>query len=298
MRSEVNYNVFPDPDWTTWSTRPYDAWCFIDAHDTWEHPALSDLAQQTRVSYGALDLDPKSFIEEVLNRYWVQDIISRKDEVHEDLYYAVVEYQNIYDFVYYRHYSFVKWFAQEASKIFKNRSGTDQEQPDDKKHLESIALNSNDWMDRNFDTLVKRPYIDDIVARILRLMVEHNYAPNRKFVERRVLNNYKYSDNRNDNITYRLYLSDKTVLQEPMNPIDYKIRHNNQAYKMMIVMYPGENLSSYIHDQMAFMNFVQTTVEHDFDDEKDIVISRRLLDDNVDKQAFDLGISRFERYWT
>ena len=49
---------------------------------------------------------------------------------------------------------------------------------------------------------------------------------------------------------------------------------------------------------MAFMNFVQTTVEHDFDDEKDIVISRRLLDDNVDKQAFDLGISRFERYWT
>lgn len=297
MKSEVNYNVFPDDNWTHWSTHPYDEWCFIDAHYAWEHPALSDLARQTRVSYGSLDLDPPSFLTDLLHKYWIEDILKRKDDIHEDLYYAVVEYKNIHEFNFYDHPTFAQWFSRLLSDMIKNRSGTVDEQHGDKFELQKLSEDNDHWLHARFTSLVKQPYMDDLIVRIIRLMVIHDYAPERSHMRKCIGLEYA-NGNKNKQTKYRLYMTDAGILTDPFDPIDYEIRYNNRAYRLMIAMYPGENLLSYIHDQMAFMNFVQTTVEHDFDDEKDIVITRCLLQEEPDMQAYELGTNRLQRYWT
>lgn len=293
MKSEVNYNVFPDNNWTSWSTQPYDEWCFIDAHYAWEHPALSDLAQQTRVGYGALDLEPNSFLADLLHKYWMEDILNRKDEIHEDLYYAVVEYKNIYEFDFYRHHEFVRWFADIMTDTLKDRYGDSDEKNDKQEFSEKHYHRMND----RFNDLVKNPYTNNLLVRIILLMVVHNYAPERSHIRKCITSEYK-NGSENKQVTYRLYMTDKGILKDPFDPIDYELRYNKQAYRLMIAMYPGENLPAYIHDQMAFMNFIQTTVEHDFDEEKEIVISRSLLQDDPDMEAYDLGINRLGWYWT
>lgn len=152
-------------------------------------------------------------------------------------------------------------------------------------------------MNARFNDLVKNPYTNNLLVRIILLMVVHNYAPERSHIRKCITSEYK-NGSENKQVTYRLYMTDKGILKDPFDPIDYELRYNKQAYRLMIAMYPGENLPAYIHDQMAFMNFIQTTVEHDFDEEKEIVISRSLLQDDPDMEAYDLGINRLGWYWT
>ena len=102
MQYDVDFSAVPNSHWSQWRDEEFD---FLCSHFVWEHPAVSMLAQKTRPSHWEFDCDADWVIHNFVYNYWVDDILARKDEVDEDLYYKALEYYHIshFDAVSYTH---------------------------------------------------------------------------------------------------------------------------------------------------------------------------------------------------
>lgn len=81
--------------------------------------------------------------------------------------------------------------------------------------------------------------------------------------------------------------------------LEYRKTYNENVYWLMIILYPSENLPSYIHDQMAFMNYIQEIIEHNSFQEKEIVKNNTLNNDmNISLEDYKFGVCRISSYWT
>ena len=95
-----------------------------------------------------------------------------------------------------------------------------------------------------------------------------------------------------------MFLSNnKYTLHEPIRAIDYRLDYNECPYWLITILHPEENLPSYLHNQMLYMNYIQHIVSHDEQKEKDIVLNESLLGDTPNLEDFKTDVQNLERYW-
>lgn len=293
--TEVDYDYRPNDDWTKW--KEVNGWDFINGNEPWEHPAISPLGRSTRASYSDLDYPAISIVTQWIRDYWCNDILQRQDDLPEDLYYKSVEWSHAYgvkekahsgllddDIIYY--HPVVELYIQLKREL-------------DGKIFSDIPLGDHDISPQNseyirglirFEEEVLNPYLYDVETELLTLMVKYQYAPQREYVEDVLREEYKKRDER----LYRVYFSDPSRSGNH-SPIDYRVEYGNKVYHLMIILYPGNNLPSYIHDEMLFMNYLQNIVDSRYGEkwekEEQFVQSRALLKDNVSLEDVAFGIS-------
>lgn len=291
MKSDINCNYLPDIHWTQWKDQ--ENFSFLQSHLVWEYPAISDLAKLTRPSYWEIDADSDMILRKFITHYWIPDILSRKENVDEELYYKAAEMNTISNFSVLEYPELLFMFVEMRQSEGKKYSHHDGK-------LRSIPIERLQEIDFNF--VVKAPYINRLMKEILLLIVTSGYEPLKENINEYLCEEYKNGDEE-DKRTYDLYLNIENEQEDygykSLTPIEYKKIHNDDVYWLMIVLYPSENLPSYIHDQMTFMNYIQETVEHDVSEEKQIVQSNTLNnDDYISLDDYNFGVNRIQCYWT
>lgn len=296
MKSDIDCNYLPDTHWTQWGNQ--EDFSFLQSHLVWEHPAVSRLAKLTRPTYWELDADADIVLRYFIIHHWVPDILSRKEEVHEELYDKALEMNFVFPFKVLDHPEVLSMFVemrQAEGKKYDNFEN-DINRPE----IEKIPAER--FQEIDFTVLVKNPYIKRLVQEILVLIIAHGYEPLKENINEYLREEYKNGDEE-DKRTYDLYLSVENEQEDygynALTPIEYKKTYNEKVYWLMIMLYPSENLPSYIHDQMAFMNYIQEIVEHNSLQEKEIVKSNTLNNDtNISLEDYKFGVCRISSYWT
>ena len=296
MKYEVDYSAVPNSHWTQWLEE--DHFLFLRSHEFWEHPAVSKLAQKMRPSEWEIDCDSDVIMMEFLSDYWVDDILSRESEVNEELYYKAKEYAHIKDFQVLQHPAVLEQFTSmreaQGKEYDLEKSGMSDALTE---LMKDIPV--DEWKETDFEMLVKDPYMRRLAKEIIVLIVESGYAPIRDHVNNILTDKYKNSDDEDDRNVYEVFLSnDKYTFRESMSAIDYRLDYNERPYWLMIILYPAENLPSYLHDQMLYMNYIQYIVRHDEKEEKEIVLNESLLGDTPNLEDFKIAVQNLGRYWT
>jgi len=296
MQYDVDFSAVPNSHWSQWRDEEFD---FLCSHHVWEHPAVSKLAQKTRPSYWEFDCDADWAIHNFVYNYWVDDILARKDEVDEDLYYKALEYHHINNFDVLEHKSTLDLFVS-----MREADGKDYNKiydTDDESIFSMVKdVSIEEWQKIDFEREVKDPYMYRLVQEITMLVFTTEYAPDKEHINARLKEQYKNGDEKEQRI-YDLYINDERDKDwyTPITPIEYKLSHHNRVYWLMIILYPAENIPSYFHDQMVFMNYIQRIVRHQgFDEQKEIVLKNSLLSETPDVDDFSTALDEIGSYWT
>lgn len=137
-----------------------------------------------------------------------------------------------------------------------------------------------------------------LAKEIIVLIMESGYASVKDHVNNVFTDKYKNSYDKDERNVYEVFLSnDKYALYEPTSAIDYRLDYNELPYWLIIILHPAENLPSYLHDQMLYMNYIQYIVKHDEKEEKEIVLNESLLGDTPNLEDFKTDVQNLERYW-
>lgn len=297
MKADIDCNYIPDTHWTQW--RNQEDFSFLQSHLVWEHPAVSRLAKLTRPTYWEFDADADIILRDFITQYWVPDILSRKEEIHEELYDKALEMNIVSTFEVLDHPEVISMFVEMRQVEGKQYDNFEN----DSIHAEIKKIPTERLQEIDFTFVVKDPYIKRLVQEILILIIIHGYEPLKENINEYLREEYKNGDEE-DKTIYDLYLSVENEQEDygyynALTPVEYKKIYNENVYWLMIMLYPSENLPSYIHDQMAFMNYIQEIVEHNSLQEKEIVKNNTLNNDmNISLEDYKFGVCRISSYWT
>lgn len=291
MKSIVDYSYLPLTHWERW--RDSIRYPFLTGHSFWEHPAASPLAKATRPTQSELDYDSDTLISNIISSYWVDDILMREGEANEELYNKAREIDFVNKFHVINHPEILKKFIEMRKSEGHVYKASDRV---------SRALGSNVDEDHlalsDFYLKVEEPYLSRLHKEFLILIINSGYEPLPKNVNRCMIDQFARG-NPDEQKKYRMYFSEHTALPVlKTTPIDYRIAHKQDAYTLMIILYPSENIPHYLHDQMLYMNYLQEAVEHDDDKEKNIVSNGLLIGDTPDQNSVLVGIEHIGYYWT
>lgn len=296
MQYDVDFSAVPNSHWTEWKDEKFD---FLRSHEVWEHPAVSKLAQKTRPSTWEFDCDADWVIHKFVCQFWVEDILARKSEVDEDLYYKAKEYNHISNLDVLEHKELLNEFVSMREAEGKNYN--DIYNTDVKEIIDMVKDTPLDtWKQVDFEREVKDPYMYRLMKEITELIFTTGYNPKKEHINNVLKRHYKEGDEE-DQRTYNIYFTDEDKYDgyEPMNPIDYKMMYHDNIYWLMVLLYPAENLPSYFHDQMLYMNYIQNIVAHDaFPMQEEIVKKNSLLSETPDKDDFSTALDYIGSYWT
>lgn len=303
MRTLRNTQYTPRTHWTQWNVKDEDTYYegdnahsqgvdptfrFLNYHQPWEHPAISELAQQSRATNADLDYDSDSFLESLLVKLWLPDIHEREDDdslsetlktLAEVAYKASIDKQQAYK-------DYQEAFDKNTYLIYKEQ----QEAPplDENASLMEKLSDPSPTARRIVDTYIEldekyQDVFNKIFPKVLLEMVRNNYAPLED-------NAYEYGANMSYKKDYDLLGKDYF----------YQSSVQDKLYHLNIATYPGENLPSYVHDQLVFMNYIQHTVVHEKETEQELAQSFDLLSDDQETvlTAFTTAIEGVHSWWT
>ena len=297
MKYDQDFSSFPETHWTEWNNEEFQ---FLRSHHLWEHPAVSQLAKKTRPTLWEFDCDADWVIHKFVRQFWVDGILARASEVDEELYYKAKEYDNISHFEILEYPDLLDEFVSMREAQGKNY----EDIYDDRNHKEFSNIIKTTplyrWKQIDFERKVKDPYMYRLMKEITYLIFTTGYNPRKDHINAVLKRHYKEGDE-DDQQTYNLYFTDEDKYDgyEPIEPIDYKMIYHDDIYWLMILLYPAENLPSYLHDQMLYMNYIQDTVAHDqFPMQKEIVLKNSLLSNTPNKEDFKIALDYIGSYWT
>lgn len=304
-------------DWTQWSRDTHHL--FIDPKRMWEHPAISPLAQATRLEkYWTMDVDSDSVIVRYA-RIWVEDIMNRRDELSDNL---VTAAQNFID---------AGITVEEAQEKFHNshkdishsedmhideyldamKSATKERKEHRRKtyqeyeqsrqaHIDmAVALGRASILDDysyGFERLLND--INDDIIESAQSALDNRDCPGKD-------NDYpeydlEYAENNRDNITEKI--NDNVQLSSFLyHAENYDLYWGDvDVYTLSVIAEPGQNLPHYVHDQLLFMNYLQGIVDHDDNKEKEVLKSGALISEDKDTvlHGYDESISGIRGWWT
>lgn len=110
----------------------------------------------------------------------------------------------------------------------------------------------------DFEILVKDYYVDDLVQKLVKLIIQTPYEPCRELVDK-VL-----QDDTRDFYPHGYYPS-----------IAERIDKQYQLYLLMVILYPHDNIPDYLHDQMMYRD--NNERDHDIVDNK--ILLQQHIDD-------------------
>ena len=298
MNTEVDYaHDIPTSHWSQWGD--HSNFNFLQGHYVWEHPGMSDLAHATRPSYWEIDCDADYALRSFATQYWIQDILSRHDELDEDLYATAQELYHVHNYNILDHPETMDLFISIAKEqgIHFDKDHKKETHSDNLSRL--IAdIPFDEWIQANFELYVLDLYIIALNEKLLSLIFSKGYTPDRESIKESIINAYKNGNDEEVDTYDQFFSPENNDVFDPVDPIRYRISYNENVYWLMLALYPSENLPSYFHDQMVFMNFIQDTVSHDVQEEKDIILAGKLLGDQPDEEAYAFAVSRHRSYWT
>ena len=215
---------------------------FNDSHEPWEFPLISRLGLTQRVQYGALDEDSDSVLQGYCKE-WAQDVLTRENELSkqgedkENLIAAARAYKEAMDAVEERRRE-----TREHIEASVNRriaaSGLTPEQYQAQQN-ELLANNISAWLSAGAEEgegeeKSTRDYLHAEADARNHL----NGAPMSNLLSALVRAEYEVSET--------------------------GVHHPTHSYRHRVFAYPGANIPSYFYDEMVFMNYIQTTVEHGY----------------------------------
>lgn len=304
-------------DWTQWS--PDTHHLFINPKKIWEHPAISPLAQATRLeNYGTMDMDSDSVIVRY-SRIWVEDIMDRRDELSDNL---VTAAQNFID---------AGITVEEAQEKFHNshkdishsedmpiddylnamKSATRERKEHRRKTYQEYEQSRQAHVDMAV-ALGRAAILDDYSYGFERLLNDINddiIESAQSALDNRddsgKDNDYpeydlEYAENNRDNITEKI--NDHVQLSSFLyHAENYDLYWGDvDVYTLSVIAEPGQNLPHYVHDQLLFMNYLQGIVGHDDSKEKEVLKSGALISEDKDTvlHGYDEVISGIRGWWT
>lgn len=243
--------------------------------NVWLHEDLSDLAKATCPEEELLSLDPDVLLYDYTIDFWMKDIVSRQGEVDRRLYDIAVELEFANNFQIAQHPDILDMFVslrQHFGHVYTipDRYATRLQTEEDKLQAIQHARQFD------FEITVKESYVDDLVQRLIKRIIEISYQPSRELVD-----NVLQDDNK-DFYPYGYYPS-----------ISERIESQYQLYLLMVILYPHDNLPDYLHDQMVYMNYQNTASgEQSSDLDQSIVNDRLLLASPKDEKVYDYVIKK------
>lgn len=289
MKSDVHYDVFPHNDWTQW--KYIDNWDFSKTHGLFQHPAISVLAKHTNVSFHEIHNNPIDTLKECIIHYWVQDILSRQDEIHEDLYNMIDIFHSVHTFHLYNYPSFREWFVRfretSSDKYDSYKDCIIENGLEDNPDENDIAF----WQDIDFQHTIKKPLLDILTLIITNLIIRHNYQPRRENINDALVEEYRYDCTPEE----RYNVSKQDDMHREKDLIQHRIQQHDNVYLLMIILYPADNLPSYLHDEMVYMNYIQKITNYENTQEQSLVLSKKLLYD-IDESDIRKALLSFLEY--
>lgn len=304
-------------DWTQWS--PDTHHLFINPKKIWEHPAISPLAQATRLeNYGTMDMDSDSVIVRY-SRIWVEDIMDRRDELSDNL---VTAAQNFID---------AGITVEEAQEKFHNshkdishsedmpideylnamKSATKERKEHRRKTYQEYEQSRQVRVDKAV-ALGRAAILDDYSYGFERLLndinddiIESAQSALDNSDDSGKFNDYpeydlEYAENNRENITEKI--NDHVQLSSFLyHAENYDLYWGDvDVYTLSVIAEPGQNLPHYVHDQLLFMNYLQRIVGHDDNKEKEVLKSGALISEDKDTvlHGYDEVISGIRGWWT
>lgn len=234
--------------------------------NVWVHSGLSELAKATRPEEDLLRKDSDVLIYDYVTSFWMRDILLRKDDVDDCLYETAVELEFANNFQVSQHPEILDMFVslrQHFGHVYKvnNRYSTGEKTGEEKLQALQHA------QEFDFDILVKDYYVDDLVQKLVKLIIQTPYEPCRELVDK-VL-----QDDTRDFYPHGYYPS-----------IAERIDKQYQLYLLMVILYPHDNLPDYLHDQMVYRD----NNERDHD----IVDNRTLLQQHIDDDVLNYSVKK------
>ena len=303
MRTLRKANSLPETHWTQWNVKDEDTYYegdnahsqgvdptfrFLNYHQPWEHPAISELAQQSKATTADLDYDSDSFLQSLLVKLWLPDIQGREDDdtlsatlktladvaykANNDKQQAYLEYKESFE----KNAERIQREQQEAPPLDENASLIEK--------LNDPSRTARQLVDNYLEFEEKcQNVFRKVLPKLLTEMVRSEYAP-------LVMNAYKYGVGMSYKEDYDLLGTDYF----------YESSVRDKLYYLNIATYPGENLPSYVHDQLVFMNYIQHVVVHEDETEQEIAQSFELLSEDKDTvlSAFTTAIKGVHSWWT
>ena len=290
MKSDINYNEFTTGDWTTWKDNP--EWDFIDTHNLWEHPAASELAKQTRPEYLDISMtDPLECLQDLIANHWIEDALNRKDEIPEDLYDAFNIFNEVYNFEIKKHKDMLDVFTAFREKSFTEYDSYEDFIEKNGLEIDLTEENINFWKVIDFQNIVRTPLLNILTAVIVNLIIRHGYTPRREVINRTIadyiLPNYYYTA---DDVAFKL---ENHNFDQKDDYIKEYLKITHQTYMIMVALYPADNIGSYLHDYMLFMNYIQDQEYYSEESEKALVLSGSFMYDSVDEDDLRTVLSGF-----
>lgn len=304
-------------DWTQWSRDTH--YMFISPKKMWEHPAISPLAQATRLeNYGTMDADSHSVIVHYA-RIWVEDIMNRRDELSDNLVTAAQNFidagiafkearEKLHNSHKYlsqsedmpidEHLNATKSVTKERRE-YSRKTFQEYEQSHHARIDMAVALGRAAIMDDysyGFERLLN-DINDDIIESAQSALDNRDDSGNGNDYPEYDL---EYAKNNRDNITEKI--NDHVQLS---NFLYYAKKYdiywgNVNFYTLSVIAEPGQNLSHYVHDKLLFMNYLQRIVDHDDSKEKEVLTSGALISEDKDTvlHGYDEVISGIRGWWT
>lgn len=248
---------------------------FINSHKFWEHPAASELAKQSRATHGDLDRDSDHMLIDLFKNAWVKDFHKNIDNLPQSILEPFIGYERIQEKIELNTNIGEAYYAykNEIEENLENKMTRDEEIDEFMKHL--TGDKSSRWRDTR-PPMIKKMHEENshheqkilpIITVILLAMIETNYQ-----ISDTTLREYIIEDDKKKNKDDQYELGDKYILHTALTSGD--------QYFLNIIAFPGENLPSYFHDEMLYMNYVQNIVAYEgkyTHREKEIVLSEKLL---------------------
>lgn len=303
MRTLRKANSLPETHWTQWNTKDTSTFHaddnahsqgvdptfrFLNYHQPWEHPAISELAQQSKATTADLDYDSDSFLQSLLVKLWLPDIQGREDDdtlsatlktladvaykANNDKQQAYLEYKESFE----KNADLIQREQQEAPPLDENASLI--EKLNDPSRTARQLVDSYLELEEKCQNVFRK-----VLPKLLTEMVRTEYTP-------LVMNAYEYGASMSFKKDYGLLGTDYF----------YQSSVRDKLYYLNIATYPGENLPSYVHDQLVFMNYIQHVVVHEDETEQEIAQSFELLSEDKDTvlSAFTTAIKGVHSWWT
>ena len=304
-------------DWTQWSRDTHHL--FINPKKMWEHPAISPLAQATRLeNYGTMDADSDS----VIVRYaciWVEDIMNRRDELSDNLVTAAQNFINagitVQETQEKFHNSHKDLSHSENMPIDEHLNAMKSASREQKEHRRKTYQEYEQSRQARIDMAValgRAAILDDYSYGFERLLNDINddiIESAQSALDNRddsgKGNDYpeydlEYAKNNRDNITEKI--SDHVQLSSFLyHAKNYGLYWGYvDVYTLSVIAEPGQNLPHYFHDQLLFMNYLQRIVCHDDSEEKEVLKSGALISEDKDTvlHGYDEIISGIRGWWT
>lgn len=313
MRSIVDKHHKPHDDWARWKE---DGFSFIDLCSPWEHPAISPLGYANKVSYGSLDYDSDSLMDMMLEDYWCVDMMGRSD-LPEDLTDLVKKYMGLKtrqgDLEENRCDPPAEWVEEFINSYGDSWEDTLREDREFFSQLfpEHTPVEHEEiYLRSMYSIKVVEPQIREILPEILLSIIHHGYSPNintvkkvvhEKSLKKRLSKDYMCTDIEGDLARHERELRERFSVDDEWE----RYIHGDHSYHLSIVVHPAENLPSYFHDELLFMNYMQNIVvvddkhHHDtYVEECQNVVDGVLLSDTVDDELLAGIAHRIGDWWT